>query len=385
MADTGFTVPALATIVDRVRADLDSALPGADSRLRRTGLRALSYAVGGTSWLLHKWAGEIAKETLPDCASETGVKRWQAMFGLPDIQPVRSTGDVDCTGVNGSTITTADSLVRNDGVEYNVTSGATISGGVATITVQAVDPGTDGDMVAGQVLTFAAPVTGVDSQAQVASGGLTGGVDAESLTNRRTRVLNRMGDPPQGGSDADFEQWTREAVSNVREVYVSPNEPALGHVTVRFTIEPTDGDPANALPTAGQVQTATDYIAGTLANNFEDGRAPVPISKPLTGTDAQSDGRIALYALTGQAISVQITNLSPDTTAIRTAVEDSLKAMFLAKGQPGGTLKVSHFWGAIDAAQGEYSHELTQIDGVAPADVTIGADSFPTLGTVTYV
>lgn len=388
MAETGLIIPALATVVDRVRGDIDSSLPGADSRLRRTALGALSLGLGGVSWLLHKFAGEIAKETLPDCASETGVRRWQSMFGLPDIQPQRSAGAVDVTGVDGSGVAVNDQLVRNDGVLYDVTTGVTIAGGVGTVAVRAVDPGVIADAVAGQALTFVIPLAGIDTLALVATGGLTGGVDDESLSNRRGRVLDRMADPPQGGSDPDFVQWTKEAVVNVRTVYVSRNTPFFGFVTVRFIVEPLDGDPANALPSAGQVQAALGYVAGTLANDFKDGKAPVPIAKPLTGTDAQVDGRIDYRLLTAQPITMAVTALDPDTPEVRTAIANSVKGMLLQKAEPGGTIKHSQFAGAIDAAPGEDSHDLGAllINGIPADDVVIGADSFPTLTTpLTYV
>ena len=385
MADTGFTIPTLNAIVDRVQADIDSAIPGADSQLRRTALNALSLGVSGAAWLVYAFGGEVARETLPDCASAAGVARWQAMFGLADVTPARSVGSVDVSGVDGSTIAAGDGLVRNDGIEYVVTTGATIAAGVGVVIVEAVEPGTIGDAVAGSPLVLSVPLAGIDSDAVVAVGGITGGVDVESLEALRQRVLARMADPPQGGSDADFRQWTREAVANVRSVYVSGGEPFIGAVTVRFLVEPGDGDPANALPSPGQVQTALDYIAGTLANNFEDAAAPVPISKPITGPDAQPDGRIDVRLLAGQPVDLEITDLTPDTPAIRASVEDSVKALFLQRGQPGGSLKVSQIIGAIDAAPGEVSHVLTEIDGAPPADVAIGADSFPVLGTVVYV
>lgn len=395
MASTGFILPTLAETIDRVRGDIDSNLPGADSRLRRTALRALSLGLGGASWLLHKFGGEIAKETIVDCASETGVARWQNMFGVPDIQPQFSAGPLDFAGVDGSVIPEGVEVVRNDEVAYtiDVQSAATrtISGGVATVQATASAAGSDSDAAAGQTVTLVAPVAGVNSLAAVGTGGMVGGIDEETTEGTRSRVLDRMASPPQGGNDADFVGWVKQSVPNTREVYVSRNEPTFGHVTVRFIIEPVDGngdptgDPADALPTAANVQTALDFIAGTTPEDFKDGVAPVPISKPLTGTYAQPDGRIDVRLLTAQPVDFEITDLDPDTTAVRDAVEDSLKALMLARSVPGGIVKKSQWIGAIDAAPGEDSHDLTEIDGVAPADVVVGADSLLTLGTVVYL
>lgn len=387
MADTGFTIPELAEIVERVADDVKSHVPGSDARLRRRISRAVAVALSGVSYLLHKFAFNIARETLVDCASEVGVERWQGMFGLPDVQPVRSTGPVLFTGIDSTVIVGGTELVRGDEVEYTTDSDGTIGDSVSgeiSIPVTATVAGIDGDALAGVSLTLVEPIAGVDSEATVDTGDIDGGVSEETVELRRIRVLERMADPPQGGSNPDYTAWVQEAVGGVRAVYVSANEPSVGHVTIRFILEPLDGDPANAIPSTAQAQDALDFIVGTATATppYSDAAAPVPIAGDANFRAAV---RTAPTHLDAQAITFQITNLDPDTATIRTAVEDALKALLLQRGEPGGTIKLSQFIGAIDAAPGEESHELTLINGISPADVVIGADSFPTLGTVSYV
>jgi uncharacterized phage protein gp47/JayE len=381
VAETGFTISSLGETVDRVADDVKSHVPGADVRLRRRISRAIALALGGVSYLIQKFALNISRETLPDCASDTGVTRWQKMFGLPDVVPAKATGPVTFTGVDTSVIPAGSELLRGDDFPYTTDALATIVGGVATVGVTASEAGADGDALEGVTLTLSTPISGVDSDAAVAAGDIDGGVSEEGVEQKRTRVLDRMADPPQGGSNPDYVGWVKEAVGNVREVYVYPNEPSIGHVTIRFILEPATGDPADAIPSPTQAQDALDFIVGTAAENYEDAAAPVPVV-------GDENYRVAIRTspthLDAQPVTFTLSALDPNTSTVQTSIDDALKALLLQRGQPGGTIKLSQIIGAIDAAPGEESHTLSLVNGIAPADVVIGADSFPTFGGVTY-
>jgi len=380
MADSGFTIPTLADCVTSVQNDVNAALPGADSRIRRRATRALAMALGGVNWLLYKFALSISNEILPDLASAAGVRRWRKLWGLPDVAGERANGTTQFTGTPATVIPTATPVVRANGFVYVTLAPATISGGgIANVAIEAVDAGAAGNAETGVALYLSSPIAGVNTENLVQSPGLTGGVDDEGTESERDRVLDRMSDPPEGGAVSDFVQWTKEAVANTREVYVYPNTPVLGEVTIRFIVEPgPTGDPLLAIPSSAEVLAARLYVRGDPSASpfpYADAKSPAP----LIGD------RITIPEITAQGIAVEITNLDPDTPEVRAAVEDSLQAMMLQKARPGGTLKVSQFWGAIDAAPGEDSHELTGIDGGTPADVTIGADNFPYLSGVVYL
>ncbi len=49
MAETGYTIPTLAELVNRISGDLASRLPGRDTRLRRTIVWALAIVLAGAS------------------------------------------------------------------------------------------------------------------------------------------------------------------------------------------------------------------------------------------------------------------------------------------------------------------------------------------------
>lgn len=378
MPESGFLTPELSGVVERISNDVDSNLDGASSRLRRRQTRAIAVANAGAAYLLHLLARDISLEGLPDCASSTGVIRWAALFGLFQIPAAKATGTnvLTFTGVETTAVPIGTSVTRADGVEFETTTAGVITGGVFTADVEAVLTGIEGNTDAGVVLTLTSPLTGIDSEATVVSPGIKDGQDLESTEALRGRLLDRLQQPPQGGSNADYVAFTKQAVANTRAVFVGAAEPVPGEVTIRFIVEPPDGDPANAIPTAADRTAVQEFIGGTVANNFEDAAAPVPTI----------GDRIHVPPITAKPITITITNLTPNTTEVKQAVEASLKAMLLQRGRPDGqTLALSLFYGAIDAVPGEDSHEITSLDGAAPAGVVVPLDQFPTLGTVSYV
>jgi uncharacterized phage protein gp47/JayE len=383
MAESGFIIPTLQAIRDRVVADINAAVAGADSRLRKTALRGLAVGLSGISWGLHKFGKNISNEVLPDCASDVGVERWQSILGLPDVQPVKSAGTFKFTGTDPTPIPSGTEIARNDGVAYVTTAPAVMGSstpGEVDVPCEAVIAGSDGDAVTGQTATLVVPIVGVDSVATVIAPGIVGGVDEETTEQLRIRVLERLADPPQGGSPADYREWVKESVPGTREVYVEPNTPTIGQVTVRFIVEPTDGDPVNAIPTTAQVDAAQDFIGGTVGASpydFADAAAPVPTI----------GDRIDVREISSEATAFTFSALSPNTQAVQDAVEEALKALMLQRGEPGGTITLDQWIGAIDAAPGEDSATLdpaTGINGSPPADVTYGADGFPSLGAVAF-
>lgn len=375
---SGFVTPEQVDVIDRVLGDVDSNLDGAQARLRRRQTRAIGVSEGGAAYLLHLLARDISVEGLPDLASEAGVLRWAALFGIVRLIATKATGAnvVTFTGVETTAVPLGTLTTRDDGVEIETTSAGVITGGVFTANVEAVLAGIEGNTDAGVVLTLATPITGIDSEATVVSPGIKDGQDLESVDSLRGRLLDRLQDPPQGGSNADYVAFTKIAVANTREVWVGAAEPVPGEVTIRFIVEPPDGDPANAIPSAADRTAVQEFIGGTAAENFEDAAAPVPTI----------GDRIHVPPITAKEIAITITNLTPDTTEIRTAVEDALKAMLLQRGRADGqTLALSLFYGAIDAVPGEDSHEITLLDGVAPAAVVIPLNRFPTIATPVFL
>ena len=72
--------------------------------------------------------------------------------------------------------------------------------------------------------------------------------------------------------------------------------------------------------------------------------------------------------------------LTPDSSAIRAAIEAELRDLIFREAVPGGTLLISHIREAISIAAGEVDHVLLAPD----EDQTVTAAQINTLGTLTW-
>lgn len=348
-----FQRPTLPELIDRIQADIEARLPGADPRLRRSLLGALAHAEAGAVHGLHGRLSYLADQILPDSADAEHLERWADIWGVQRKAASPAGGDVDFTGTDGSVIPEGTTLQRADGREYTTDAEATISSGSATVAVTAAEAGAGGNADAGTTLELTSPIAGVDSQATVASGGITGGADRESDADLRARLGRRIRSRPRGGAADDYVTWALE-VAGVTRAWVAPLALGPGTVTVRFMMDDTYDD---GIPQSGDVDTVQAHI---------DEQAPVT-------------ALVTVAAPSPVALDPEIA-ISPDTTDVREAVEASLEDLLLRDGAPGVTLLESHIREAISLADGEDDHDL-----ISPADdVAHAAGEIPVLGTITW-
>lgn len=319
----------------------------------------LASVWAGVVHLAHGHLEWIADQLFADTAEDFYVERLAAIYNLTKTPAAFATGDLVCTGTNGTLIPTGTIFVRDDGATYELTGlGGVIVGGTATVEITATAAGDDGNLDAGETLELESPISGLDSTATVDTGGLTGGTDEETIEELRARLLLRLREPPAGGSDQDYEQWSL-AVAGVTRAWVYRHENGLGTVVVRFV---RDND-VTIFPSAGEVatvQTALDALRPTTAEVTAE--APIQLDVDFT------------------------IELDPDSTDLRTEVEASLEDLLLREGEPGdgvarGTILLSQIRTAIGVAIGDGDYTLT----VPAADVVPAVGELPVVGTITWV
>lgn len=348
-----FNRPSLATLIDRIATDIASRLPGTGARLRRAMTTILGRALAGAVHGLYGHQEWIAKQILIDTCDEDVLARHAAIWKKPRKAASASTGPVLLTGVDGSVVPAGTSLTRGDGLEYTTAADATIAAGTAPATVTATTAGIIGDAVANTQLSFVAPIAGVNATATVDVAGIGGGADVEGIEAWRARILQRIQQPPKGGTSSDYEEWALE-VAGVTRAWVYPNELGLGTVTVRFV---TDGAPGGLIPDASTVAAVQAYIDSV---------------RPVTAD-------VTAVAPTASQLDFIIT-LTPDTAAVRAAVEAELADLVAREAEPGGTILLSHINEAISIAAGETDHVLT-----APAaNVVAATGAITTMGAITW-
>jgi uncharacterized phage protein gp47/JayE len=348
-----FSRPDLATLINRAEADIETRLPGADARLRRSNLNVLARVHSGAAHGLYGYLEWVARQVIIDTADGDMLERHASIWGVARKAASPAVGNVTVTGTNGAIVPADSTLARSDGAQYTTDAEATISGGTATIAVTAVDGGQAGNASAASLLSFDTPIDGVSATATVAVGGLTGGADIEADEDLRARLLARIQQPPHGGASYDYVAWALE-VPGVTRAWVYPAELGLGTVTVRFVRD----DDASPIPDAGEVTSVQDYI-DSVRPVTADVTVVAPIAVPLNFT----------------------IDLTPDTAAIRAAVEAELRDLLLREAEPGATILLSHIREAVSLASGENDHILT----VPAANVTHAVGEMATFGTITWL
>jgi uncharacterized phage protein gp47/JayE len=347
-----FNRPTLSDIADRTRNDLNARLPGADSRLRRSGLDVLGRMHSGAVHGLYGFIEFISRQILPDTADAEHLQRWASIFGVARKAAEAAGGLVTMTGANGSAIPQGAVLQRGDQAEYVVAEAAVIALGTAAVAVTASTPGVTGNAVAGVALTLTSPISGVATNAVVAGGGLTGGVDEEGDDSLRARLLARIREQPMGGAQSDYERWARE-VPGVTRAWVYPGIGGLGTVGVAFVMDNRE----DIVPLSADVDAVEAYIAAR---------------RPVTAD-------VTVFAPAADPLDLTI-DITPDTPEVRAAIEAELRDLLRREAEPGGTLLISHIRQAISQAAGETDHVLT----TPAANVVSAAGDLAVLGTITW-
>ena len=348
-----FERPTLTTLIGRAISDIETRLDGSDARLRRSFENVIARVVAGAAHGLHGHLVFLSKQIFPDTAESKFLRRWAGIWGKPPKDPAKATGIVTATGIDTTVIAQGTAWTRADGVEFTSDAIATISGASITITVTATVSGADGNTDAATLLTLVTPITDIDADATVDGSGLVEGADAEIDAALLVRLLLRIQTPPSGGGPTDYVQWALD-VAGVTRAWEFPAELGLGTVSIRFVVDAE----ADIIPVAGQVTQVQTYI---------DTKAPITAV-------------VTVVAPIEVNLNASITT-TPDTAAIRAAIDTELEAYLLREAAPGVTLLLSQINEAISLATGEVDHVLNS----PAADVVHTTGQLPTLGTTVWV
>jgi uncharacterized phage protein gp47/JayE len=349
----------------QVRDDIATHLPGADASVPNSVLRVVGDVQANLTHDNDTHLDWVAKQMMPDTAEGAFADRWGAIW-LPNGRKAASyaQGQITVTGTVGATVPAGALLtvpaVDNSGagvtLQYAVSTSFTLTSTSGLVSIIALNAGALSNLDTGTNLQFVTIPAGIDGQAVVASPALSGGTDMESDADLIARYVDRIQEPPHGGSCHDYVQWALE-VPGVTRAWAA-QEMGLGTVTLRFMMDDVRAA-YNGFPQAGDLAVMQAYI---------DARRPVTVADwwPL--------------APVAQALNLTIADLATDTPLVRANIRSELTEMLRARANPGATVYASWIREAISSATGEDHHELTITDAV-PASV----GTLITLGTITYV
>ena len=356
--------PTLKEIIDRIAADIVNAITGATTLVTRSVLQILARVFGAAVHLLYGYADNIILQFFASTATETFLDIIGIELGIPRNTAQKATGTGTATGAVAAIIPVGTQWQSPDGFIYVTDTEETIEvGGSVDVEITAQTAGEDSNDLAGVVLTIVTSVAGIDSSLTVDSDGLAGGTNLETDDDYRERILLRKRKPPQGGSQADFEQWTLE-VAGVTRVWVVPEYNGVGTVGVFFVRDDDD----SIFPNTAQLEVVKDHIIE------HDDLAGNTIGIPVT-----AEPGLFVLAPSPRSIDFEI-DIYPNNATIQAAITLELEDLINDEGGPTETLYRSRISEAISRATGEERHRLD-----APAaDVAVNSNQLAQLGTITF-
>ncbi|MGS1019202.1 baseplate J/gp47 family protein [Burkholderia glumae] len=147
-------------------------------------------------------AGVVATGTVTFTGTATADGAYALFIGLDRIDIAVDTGDTAAT-------------VGQDGK------------GVVTATADAT--GSDSNISTATAVQLMTPPAGVQTQATLLT--MQGGLEVETYDQLRSRLLDRIQNPPGGGKVSDYKRWALE-IPGITNAFVYPHRIAVGRVDV---------------------------------------------------------------------------------------------------------------------------------------------------------
>lgn len=303
--------PSINDIADQVVADIESKTNQTVPLLAKAVWRVLGFAVAGVWIILYKYGTWAFNQTFPQLAGETFLELLGENKRVIRTAAIAWEGTCDIVVNTASELPAGTQLVNNaTGVIYLTTTIETLTTPTQNIAIRAVTQGDIGDLQNGAEINFVNPLPNVGRTATVDST-TTNGADEEDLEVYRQRVIDAYQKQPQGGALADYEGWSNETPNVINSYPYAGSEPPDVDVYIEVD-DQTDG-----IPTAGQKASALSYITYDPVTGIQD-------RKPITDN-------VTVNGITRTDFDVEITGLSPDTSEIRTAIQEGVDQYFAEK------------------------------------------------------
>ena len=371
-----FSLPTAKTLQGNVANGFRARLPGADTTLRFGVLSVAAQLIAGGQYAGFRALGWMSRQLLISSAEAPYLDRRLADYGLSRNPATQAAGTATFTGTNGTPIPAGTPLQdSSQTLQFTTQALQNISAGTATIAVLSVGSGSAYNLAAGAPLTITSAIAGVNPQATVTSGGLTGGTDLESDASFRARGLARIQAPPQGGAGTDLWQWARNSGVPTR-AWVYPKNSGPGTASITFVIDTR----ANIVPLAGDITAVTSYVlplAPVIGGYYFYAPTADALSITIHGmvpNDAGTQARVVA------ALTALVATVPPGGAAVGDGVTIALQSTALFPLQVPGTLFLSMIEAAINSVGNISSYDL-----VTPAaDVVFATGHLPAPPTVTF-
>lgn len=378
---TAFEVPSYSTLVANVGTYLDNELTAAgfswSSSTRYSLPWILARVIALVLGAVYRFQKYIASGILPSTArdleqlrlfgEERGVY-WLSGERAISTATIGNSFSVDVTLPAGTVVTVTDAGAWQ-GLKYISTVPTVITAaiGTADVPVQAELIGSAYILPAPKGARVEDPPAGVIA-ACILNATTSGGIEQEPVEEYRTRILDKIADPPEGGAIADWTEWARGIYTqNVDNVWIygpgavvpaafdpSGYVPA-GTVGILYSL---DGVGTAKIPSGANVTAMTSYLLAhpdRPVTALPEAFAPTDNNVPMTLRCHATSGAVAGDEITALELSVK--------AALATMLVDKLGGLPTPGVQSGEVVKNSWIHDAIATVGGIDWHEITSLDG----------------------
>lgn len=356
------TEPTLSDIESRADAAIASRLSGATPQLPVGIIPGFRRALVGGFKALFGYLNNLFTQATPYGATGQNSLNWSSLWNVTPRGAVAATGPTAATsGTTGADIPAGTALQDGLGNSYTTNADAAVP---AALALTAVTPGAAGNQAAGTTLTFVSPPAGVNPTVTVGTGGLTGGLDAETWQQVKQRAQDRRTNPPQGGSDNDYVVWAKAGAPSLTRAWPFPLYNGLGTIRI-YVVDDNYAGPG--LASSAEVTAAQTYIN-------QPGVKPAGCARIVSGVVVSG---AEVVAPTATAVNFNFGGTLP--AQVQAAVQAALKALFYT-AQPEAGLSRQQMIGVVGDAAGTWSFVMS----TPSTDQVAAAGHLLTLGTITW-
>jgi len=207
--------------IARFENKLNQNVPSADKAFIR--VESANQAIIGKS--LHIFGQDAIKQCLViTCDDLEKLKEIGTQYQVPYKNEIATVLTATIPGTNGTPVNAGtDFKSDSTGIRYYTLTSETVTGGVATLNLQARTAGVEGNLDNGQTLTIQTQIPGLDRIATV-TGTTTTGAEAETLDAYKIRILDVIRSKGGGANLSDYRIWGQE-VTGVERIYPYAGDP----------------------------------------------------------------------------------------------------------------------------------------------------------------
>lgn len=193
---------------------------------------------------------------------------------------------------------------------------------VASVEVQSNDNGANTNLSSGAALSLQNTITNINNNAYVSLNGLTGGTDTETEDNYKARIVDAWQNP----------------VTNFNAASIINQAKKVDDITRVFVLRATNG-----VSGGSYLKDAAGFVtiycvkdnSDTIITNSTDNSLVKTAILSIAPMNDVSDN-INVLSLTPIPIDFTFTSISPDTTTMRTAIQENIQQFFKSKNSING-------------------------------------------------